>query len=255
MTHVVRTRSLTFCLAVLPAGIVFTCLLLFTLGGLSQTPSFSTHSFTSSAVNNSVVLHGDLNNDGYEDLIMSTSSSTTRVFLSKGNGTYTELAASISASPQLLADFNGDGKLDLIAGNQMYFGNGDGTFGSGGAISLPAGTLATAAADVNHDGKIYLLSSPPRRRCGQRTRYRYFLETETEAFRRGPKHDRQQSKMDVEPPSQFITGDFNGDGNVDVAMTSGWDPGWIFPYDGSSLFAGDGNGNFTPTSNDQDKDS
>ena len=75
MTHVVRTRILTLCLAVLPSGNSFHLLLLFTLTGLSQTPSFSNAPLLlRSAVNNSVVLHGDLNNDGYEDLIKSNSS-------------------------------------------------------------------------------------------------------------------------------------------------------------------------------------
>ena len=49
MTHVVRTRMRILCLAVLPAGIVFS-LLSFPFG-LSQKPSFSTHSFSSSAGN------------------------------------------------------------------------------------------------------------------------------------------------------------------------------------------------------------
>ena len=40
MTHAVRTRIRNFCLAVLPAGIVFSSLLLCPLGGFSQTPSF-----------------------------------------------------------------------------------------------------------------------------------------------------------------------------------------------------------------------
>ena len=138
MMHAIRTRILTFRHAILPAGLVFSFLLLSPLIGLSQTPSFSEHSFTSS-VNNSVVLHGDLSNDGYEDLIISTNQSTSRVFLSKGNGTYTELPASISTPPGLLGDFNGDGKLDLIAGNHMYFGHGDGTFGRPRLIAVLRG--------------------------------------------------------------------------------------------------------------------
>ena len=107
MTHAVRTRLFPGCLAILPEGIAFSLLLLFPLIGYSQTPSFSTHSF-SSAANNSVALHGDLNNDGYEDLIMSTNSGI-RVYLSKGTGSYTALAPSINASAQVLGDFNGDG--------------------------------------------------------------------------------------------------------------------------------------------------
>ncbi|MGA8289821.1 MAG: hypothetical protein WB950_14015, partial [Acidobacteriaceae bacterium] len=81
MTHAVRIRILTFCLAVLPAGMVFSLLLLSPLAALSQTPTFSTHSFSSSA-GNVVTLHGDFNTDGYEDLMIGT-----RVYVSNGNGT------------------------------------------------------------------------------------------------------------------------------------------------------------------------
>ena len=40
MTHAIRTRILTFCLAVLPAGIVFSLLLLCPLSGLFPNPQF-----------------------------------------------------------------------------------------------------------------------------------------------------------------------------------------------------------------------
>jgi hypothetical protein len=248
MTHAIRIRILTFCLAVLPAGIVFGFLLLSPLIGLSQTPSFSTHSFSSSA-GNSVAVHGDLNNDGYEDLIIGT-----RVFLSKGNGTYTELSASLSASPQFLGDFNGDGKLDLIAGNHMYLGHGDGTFRSAGAISLLAGSIASAAADVNHDGKLdLLLLTTPEGDAGN-NELQVLLGNGAGSFTAGPAImiDNSEDGCCVFP--QLLTGDFNGDGNVDAVFASGW--GAPFGYYGTRLrvFSGDGNGNFTLTSNDQDED-
>ena len=119
MTHVVRTRTLTVCLAVLPAGMVFCLLLLSPLAALSQTPTFSTHSFSSSA-GNVVTLHGDFNNDGYEDLIIGT-----RVYLSNGNGTYRApltytLPKGSAYYSAVVGDFNGDGKLDLVV--ETFFG-------------------------------------------------------------------------------------------------------------------------------------
>ena len=246
MTHVVRTRMRILCLAVLPAGIVFSLLLLFPLFGLSQNPSFSTHSFSSSA-GNSVAVHGDLNNDGYEDLIIGT-----RVFLSKGNGTYSEVSATLSASPQLLGDFNGDGKLDLIAGNHMYLGHGDGTFHSAGAISLLAGSIATAAADVNHDGKLDLLLLTTPEGDEGNNELQVLFGNGAGSFTAGPEImiDNSEDGCCVFP--QLLTGDFNGDGNVDAAFASGW--GAPSGYYGTRLrvFSGDGDGNFSLISNDEE---
>jgi hypothetical protein len=255
MTHAIRTRILNFCLAVLPAGMVFSLLLFLPSTGFSQTPSFSTHSF-SSAAGNSVTLHGDLNNDGYEDLIVSTNSGASRVYLSKGNGAYTALAASISASPQLLGDFNGDGKLDLVAGNHMYLGNGDGTFHSAGLISIPGDSISVAAADVNHDGKTDLLvltynGGPPDEPTSS---IQVLFGNGDGTFRIGPETLINNYDDGCCVAVQFLTGDFNGDGNVDAVFAMGWgEPEGLY---GSRVrvFTGDGDGNFTLTSNDQDGD-
>jgi FG-GAP-like repeat/Bacterial Ig domain len=246
MTHVVRIRILTFCLAILPAGIVFSLLLLFPLNGLTQTPSFSTHSF-SSAAGNSVALHGDLNNDGYEDLIMSTNSGASRVYLSKGNGTYTALAASISASPQLLGDFNGDGKLDLIAGNQMYLGKGDGTFNKAGAISVSGGIMSIAAADVNHDGKTDLLVL-----TGGAAEIQVLFGNGDGTFSNGPESAVDNDGDDCCSNTQFLIGDFNGDGNIDAAVATGYGTsGYVAST--VEVFSGDGEGNFSETYYDQNQ--
>ncbi|MGB6933107.1 MAG: FG-GAP-like repeat-containing protein [Acidobacteriaceae bacterium] len=258
MTHVVRTRTLTVCLAVLPAGMVFCLLLLSPLAALSQSPSFSAHSSFTSAVNNPLVLHGDLNNDGYEDLIINTSGSTSRVFLSKGNGAYTEVSASIKAAPWLLGDFNGDGKLDLIAGNHVYLGHGDGTFRSAGVISFPPGsTLGVAAADVNHDGKtdLLILTAAPSQADGPPPgSIQVLFGNGDGTFRTGPDTLIDNGEDGCCVAVQFLIGDFNGDGNVDAVFASGW--GGPFGYYGTRvrLFSGDGDGNFTLTSNDQDSD-
>ena len=80
----------------------------------------------------------DLNGDGWPDLL--AAGSDVAVYLG-GPGGFTALP-SVSASanlPSALADFNGDGILDLVAmsGNdlELFFGNGDGTFGPGQLIT------------------------------------------------------------------------------------------------------------------------
>ena len=134
---------------------------------------------------------GDFNGDGYPDLAIAAGhvgpdypyppldENGIAVILSKADGTFEAPMISagsassplISAQRQFLAtDFNHDGKLDLLAGNTLLAGNGDGTFrapiylmsppsplGCNAEIDLPyipcIFAVATAvAADFNNDG-------------------------------------------------------------------------------------------------------
>jgi hypothetical protein len=52
-----------------------------------------------------------------------------------------------------VADFNGDGKPDLLTSDgTMNLGNGDGTFSPGTNVTLPSGSVL-AVGDFNSDGK------------------------------------------------------------------------------------------------------
>ena len=53
-----------------------------------------------------------------------------------------------------VADFNGDGKPDVYVGNAIFFGNGDGTFRAPVTVT---GILGFWAVDLNGDGKADLL--------------------------------------------------------------------------------------------------
>ena len=61
--------------------------------------------------------------------------------------------------PVAVADFNGDGIPDLALANfgsdivSVYFGNGDGTFGSPRDLAVGSGPLSVAVGDFNGDGK------------------------------------------------------------------------------------------------------
>ncbi len=113
------------------------------------------------------VAAGDFNGDGKLDLASSTSgSSTLSVLLNKGNGTFHKAvnylgAPSGNAQALAVADFNGDGKLDIVTADfldgviTLFFGKGNGAFRPGLEQFLPLGTypIAIAAGDFNHDGK------------------------------------------------------------------------------------------------------
>ncbi|HEY6269238.1 MAG TPA: FG-GAP-like repeat-containing protein [Candidatus Acidoferrum sp.] len=111
---------------------------------------------------------GDFNKDGKLDIITSiggavaAAGSSVSVLLGKGDGTF--LPASLVASNQesgqlVVADFNGDGNPDWIAGKAngtlmtLALGNGDGTFRAGVNYALGAGPFVTLG-DVNKDGKL-----------------------------------------------------------------------------------------------------
>ena len=238
MTHAIRTRLLTLCLAILLAGIVFSSPLISPLVAQSRTPSFSTHSVTT-AFDNWVALHGDLNNDGYEDLITSPNTFSFRVYISKGNGAYqapityfinTTGVFYYPSNPVALADFNSDGKLDFVYQNassfQLWLGNGDGTFRSPINIVMSQNIVAMAVADINHDGKADILLSTI-------SGLQVLFGNGDGTFHSGP------AKNNF-PQAAILTGDFDGDGNVDLAVAPSTELGTQV-----EVFRGDGAGDFT----------
>jgi hypothetical protein len=104
---------------------------------------------------------GDFDHDGKLDIAtaMQTAGATLQgiIQVSKGNGDgtfqapYTVPNVPQVTTPLLLADFNGDGNLDLSTGGFIYNGQGDGTFPtSSGRTGLPTFVLA---GDAKGDGQ------------------------------------------------------------------------------------------------------
>lgn len=122
---------------------------------------------------------GDVDNDGDIDLFMTPGDRfPNQLFLNDGTGRFTDGTpsgldfpnggtANYKLSGPLLADFDGDGNLDLFIGgldgdpNLIYQGAGDGTFSdisaSSGISSMSSlNTLSAAAGDYDSDGDLDL---------------------------------------------------------------------------------------------------
>ncbi len=154
-------------------------------GNGSFLPGIITTTYTGNAVPNPNFLPvikatPDLNGDGNTDLLVINNSftngvgasSTLSLYLGKGNGTF-QPPTTISTAPNpnalVLADFNKDGKLDLVTKSglinapndqiSILLGKGDGTFAAPQTFNTLSdvdnfGTLA--AADFNGDGSLDL---------------------------------------------------------------------------------------------------
>jgi len=103
---------------------------------------------------------GDFNGDGNLDVATALQSvgqlnqGYILISLGKGDGTFQDSQdvpnVNQVTTPLLLADFDGDGNLDLASGGFIYFGRSDGTFPtSQGSTNVP---LMSLALDVNGDG-------------------------------------------------------------------------------------------------------
>lgn len=121
-------------------------------------------------------LTGDLNGDGVADLLVYGAAAMTgrllvQTFISNGKGGYNPGAVQtfslvgpgpgslVAVNSPLLIDLNGDGRLDLLNGLQVAYGNGDGTFAAAVPVSFLSSGFETAyAADLNGDGKTDLLA-------------------------------------------------------------------------------------------------
>jgi len=123
---------------------------------------------------------GDVDNDGDQDcfagLDITLDGETSALYLNDGKGHFTKLEASgleeaALAANGVFADFNGDAKLDLYVGaggtsqavpDQLWFGNGDGTFTDASANlkkrpSQP--TNGVVACDYDNDGDLDIFVS------------------------------------------------------------------------------------------------
>ena len=189
---------------------------------------------------------GDFNGDGIPDLAMANyGGNNVTVLLGNGSGGFTAAPGNpfaVGTWPWSVAvgDFNGDGVLDLATANSngdnvtVLLGNGSGGFTPAPGSPFSAGTnpRSVAVGDFNGDGILDLATA----NSGDNN-VTVLLGNGSGGFTPAP-----GSPFSVGTgPNSVAVGDFNGDGNQDLAVAN-FDDGNV------TVLLGNGLGSFTPAS-------
>lgn len=167
------------------------------------------------------VAYGDFNGDGIEDVVYASGNANSQpqlsVMLGDGNGLY-HLGSTFGnyGAAVTVADFNGDGKLDIAAIDgsvNIYLGNGDGTFQQG--QSFVFGGSSIFAGDFNGDGKLDLVVWSPNI-LSNKAVLALLVGNGDGTFQApvtilGTAHSQGCQ-------TELVVSDFNADGNLDVAF-------------------------------------
>ncbi|SFS52759.1 FG-GAP-like repeat-containing protein [Marininema halotolerans] len=202
-------------------------------------PAYTTQTTFDVGGNPIGITTGDFNSDGNLDLaVVNVSSATVSVLLGDGTGSFaTQATFTVGNTPIQITtgDFNNDGDLDLAVTNystttiSLLLGNGDGSFATQTTFTVEANPYGITAGDFNNDGNLDLAVANNGFNGG--TTVSVLLGNGAGSFG-------TQTTFTVETgPEGITTGDFNNDGNLDLAVTN-------FSSGTVSVLLGNGAGSF-----------
>jgi hypothetical protein len=193
------------------------------------------------------VVTADFNRDGVMDLAVSAfeGSSGVQVFLGKGDGTFkppVAYAPGSGANALAAADLNHDGNPDIVIANAtgdsitVLLGNGDGTFRDPVTYAIPSVAVSVVLGDFNNDGKVDIATADQKDLNTSCLCVAVLLGNGDGTY--------QEPAIVTYPPFSspmaLAAGHFNGDGNLDLALTEN------FTFSGAAqILLGNGDGTFT----------
>ncbi|WP_139958232.1 FG-GAP-like repeat-containing protein [Flavicella sediminum] len=166
---------------------------------------------------------GDINNDGYQDIVSGTATDQFSVNFGNGvggfGGAINTTTTRTSISDLTIGDFNGDGNQDVATTHYatrkvaIFLGIGDGTFTNGQqSISVGTGPQSISIGDFNEDGKQDIAVA--NQNYGNGGSVSILIGDGLGAFTVGTPVIVGLNSKDV------VIGDFNGDAHQDLATTN-----------------------------------
>jgi fibronectin type 3 domain-containing protein len=167
---------------------------------------------------------GDFNRDGKLDLAVANQNDhSVSILLGNGDATFQAHIDYAAGAPDVagvgVGDFHRDGKLDLVVANpsantvSVLVGNGDGTFKAPVAYATGNHPINVGVADLNADGILDLAVA----NLNDRT-VSILLGNADGTFKAQVSYPTTVGA--IIGPTAVTTGDFNGDGRVDLAITN-----------------------------------
>jgi len=189
---------------------------------------------------------GDFNNSGHLGLAVGEfQNMAVVILLGRGDGTFVfssaEFAQSLGGSMSDVqpADFNGDGNLDLAVANEftgvspVVLGYGSGAFNTAGNLYTLSFAVGEATGDFNADGKLDVIVA-----SGGTDAYPYSSVSVSLGKGNGTFTQGSGSPVSVgKNLSAIVAADFNGDGNLDLAVTD-------YDRNTAMIMLGNGDGTF-----------
>jgi hypothetical protein len=188
----------------------------------------------------------DLNGDGKLDLVVQVGAITGQTFLGNGDGTFSNandyalsfLSPYVDPLPVdggiAIADFNLDGKQDIAVGNNLLIGNGNGTFQGVvlAGTSIPDSPFAAVGKFDNQQ-----------RAPGVAAALDFDIDIFSNDGNGGLSLSHTYSDVLAARAAQVVTGDFNGDGNLDLLVVTVDDTNADWGY---CVLLGNGAGSLQP---------